>query len=856
MCLGIPGRVVEIVPGYADQLALVDVVGARRRINVGMLDAPPAVGAWVLIHMGFAVEVIDAAKAEEAMTGLELMGQDRSSAPAPEPGRLSPTRVRRRFVVSGLVQGVGFRPFVYVTAAALGLTGSVANTADGVVVEAEGPTDGVRELGRRLRAEAPPLAHVADVTESEMTATGGAGFTIDASSTGGQPRTLASPDVATCDDCLRELRDPANRRHRHPFITCTNCGPRFTIITGLPYDRAATTMAGFAMCPACRAEYDDPADRRFHAQPIACPDCGPTLSLVVPDHRPATGEDALRTARKLLAAGRIVAVKGLGGYHLACDARNPAAVAELRRRKQRGGKPFAVMVADLDVARGLVTLTDDDQRLLTGIRRPILLLPRLAGAQVADAVAPGNPDLGLMLPYTPLHVLLFGLDGDPDGPDALVMTSGNVAGEPIVIDDDEALRRLAPLADAWLTHDRAIRVPCDDSVSRHVDGVELPIRRSRGHAPMPVALPFAIGPTLAVGADLKNTCALGDGRYAWLSQHIGDMDDLSTVDALTRTERHLELLTGVQPQVLVADLHPGYRSTGWARAHADGRPVRLVQHHHAHVAAVMAEHGLGTDEQVIGIAFDGTGFGADGAVWGGEALICDYKSYRRAAHLGYVPLAGGDASVLRPYRMALSHLRAAGVPWRADLAPVGACPPTERDVLARQLATGFGCAPTSSMGRLFDAVASLAGVRHVVDYEAEAAIELEGMSRSADSAPSAGAAYQFGLRTPASGPFVADPAPLIRAVVADVRAGVPAAVIGATFHAAVAVLIADLAELCREQTGLGVVALGGGVFQNALLLADAGRQLTERGFTVLRPHQLPPNDGGIALGQLLIGAAG
>jgi hydrogenase maturation protein HypF len=904
VCLGIPGRVVEIVPGYADQLALVDVIGAERRVNVGMLDAPPRRGDWLLIHMGFALEVIDEERAEQAMAGLELMGRARDDPAtgdrfesdrdqldrlesdrdagdrdagdrdagdrddgvgndegAREPAGAAQDRVRRRFAVSGLVQGVGFRPFAYVTAAELALAGSVTNTPDGVLIEVEGDPEAVREYGRRLRADAPPLAMVARVDELPMPASGGTGFTIAASSTGGASRTLASPDVAVCADCLRELRDPADRRYRHPFITCTNCGPRFTIITDLPYDRAATTMAGFAMCADCRAEYEDPADRRFHAQPIACPQCGPRLELLVrdgtavPGGRSVAAPDALRIARELLAAGRIVAIKGLGGYHLACDARNAAAVAELRRRKRRGGKPFAIMVADGDVARSLVTMTDDEQRLLAGIRRPIVLLPRRGGpgVGVAEEVAPGNPDLGVMLPYTPLHVLLFGLPGDPDGPDALVMTSGNLSGEPIVTGDDEAVDRLGPLVDAWLRHDRGIRVPCDDGVSRHVAGAELPIRRSRGYAPLPLALPFEIGPTLAVGADLKNACAVGDGRYGWLSQHIGDMDDLSTVQALTRTEAHLERLTGVRPELLVADLHPGYRSGDWAREHAAGRPVRRVQHHHAHIASVLAEHGIGRDEQVIGIAFDGTGYGPDGAVWGGEVLVADYKSYRRAAHLGYVPLAGGDASVLRPYRMALAHLFAAGVPWHAGLPPSAACPPTERTVLARQLDTGFGCVPTSSMGRLFDAVASLAGVRQVVEYEAEAAIGLEGLARSAGPAAEH---YTFAVDAVAGGPWIADPGPVIRAVAADVIAGVPAAVVAARFHAAVAGLVTDLADRCRESYGLDVVALGGGVFQNALLVAAVQRGLRERGFTVLRPRLLPPNDGGIALGQLVLGAAG
>lgn len=858
MCLGIPGRVREILPGNAGQLALVDVAGADRRVNLGMLHVAPSPGDWVLIHLGFAVEIIDAVRAARAMAGLELMGSGRAAQPQCCPGgpeaavRLgceAEPPVRRRFTVGGLVQGVGFRPFVHGIAARLALAGEVSNTAAGVVVEVEGDPATVAEFGRRLRADAPPLALVTTVDETDLPAAGGSGFRIAASEPSGAARTLASPDVATCADCLRELRDPDGRRYRHPFITCTNCGPRFTIIDALPYDRASTTMAGFDMCGACRAEYDDPADRRFHAQPIACPGCGPRLELVTAGGTGVRGEDALREARRLLASGAIVAVKGLGGYHLACDARDDAAVRTLRERKRRGGKPFAVMVAGLDTARDLVTFSDAEERLLAGVRRPIVLLPRRPGPRVAAAVAPDHTELGVMLPYTPLHALLFGLPGDPPGPDVLVMTSGNLAGEPIAADDADARRRLAPLADAWLRHDRRIRVPCDDSVTRYAAGAELPIRRSRGYAPLPVTVPFELTPALAAGADLKNTCAVGAGRYAWAGQHIGDLDDLAGLDALTAGAQHLERLTGVRPELLVADLHPGYHATAWAVAHAAGRPVRRVQHHHAHIAAVLAEHGAGPDEQVIGFAFDGTGYGTDGAIWGGEVLIAGYRGFRRAAHLGYVPLAGGDASVRRPYRMALSHLRAAGVPWWPELPPVVACPPAERHVLDRQFGTGFGCVPTSSMGRLFDAVAALAGVRQTVDYEAEAAMILEGLAARHGLEPHPG--YAFELR-----PEVADPGPVIRAVAADVRAGVSPAVIAARFHAAVGDLLVRLAERCREQTGLDVVALGGGVFQNALLLAAAEQDLAERGFRVLRPRLLPPNDGGIAIGQLVVGASG
>ena len=789
-------------------------------------------------------------------------------------------RRRRRFEVFGVVQGVGFRPFVYVTASELALGGFVGNSSAGVVIEVEGSPAGVEEFGRRLLTNAPPLAVIGRILQSEAPLRGGTGFTIDESSrASAESRTLASPDVATCTDCLREMRDPRNRRYRHPFITCTNCGPRFTIILDLPYDRAETTMAAFAMCQACRREYEDPADRRFHAQPIACPDCGPVLELVSKEIGIVSrGADAITEARTALAGGAILAVKGLGGYHLACDARNTGAVAELRRRKNRGGKPFAVMVADLDVARALVTFTAREEELLSGVRRPIVLLPHRdsdPARKIAAAVAPGNPSLGILLPYTPLHALLFGLDGDaPDAslPDALVMTSGNASGEPIVTDDAEALIKLSPFVDAWLRHDRRIHVPCDDSVTRIVAGAELPVRRSRGYAPHPIALPFEVAPMLAAGADLKNTCALAKGRYAWLSQHIGDMDDLSTLEALTRAERHLELLTGVAPEQLVADQHPGYRSGLWARNTANGRAIRGVQHHHAHIASVMGEHGLGPDEKVIGFAFDGTGFGSDGAAWGGEVLVATYKSFRRAAHLGYVPLAGGDASVLRPYRMALAHLRSAGVPWDDDLPPLRACPVVERDLLAHQFTTGFGCVPTSSMGRLFDAVASLAGVRQTIDYEAEAAVELECLAGDAPplrldrTSPAVtdpthptypeNPEYRFDLRHGATDePIVADPGTVIREIASDVLAGVPARRIARGFHDGVTTLIVDLAQACREQTGLALIALGGGVFQNALLVEAAEAALSNKGFTVLLPRALPAGDGGIALGQILVGAS-
>jgi len=758
------------------------------------------------------------------------------------------TRRRLCITVRGVVQGVGFRPFVYTTAAALGLAGSVRNDSSGAIIEVEGTDDDIGEFLHRLRHQAPPLAIIDSVDGQDVPRVGGTGFVIADTSRSGGGRTLASPDVAMCAECAAELRNPADRRFRHPFINCTNCGPRFTIITSLPYDRPTTTMAAFDMCPRCAREYADPADRRFHAQPICCPDCGPTLRYRRPGAEVLAGEPALTSARALLRSGGVLAVKGLGGYHLACDARNAAAVAELRTRKRRGDKPFAVMVPDLDTARKIAIVDDAAARVLCGAQRPIVLLPRLPATGIADTVAPRNPDLGIMLAYTPLHVLLFGMPGDAPGPQVLVMTSGNLGGEPICFADEDALERLSGLADGWLMHNRDILVPCDDSVVRLLDGAELPIRRSRGYAPLPVALPVAVPPTLAVGADLKNTMAVAEGKYAWLSQHIGDMDDIATLSAFDAAQRHLRALTGVSPTVLVADAHPRYRSADWANRNAGERPVRTVQHHHAHIAAVMAEHGCDGSEQVIGFAFDGTGYGSDGAVWGGELLLADYKGYRRLAHLKYVPLAGGDVSVLRPYRMALAHLWAAGIDWDTNLPPVVACPPGERKVLAHQLETGLGCAQTSSMGRLFDAVSALAGVRQVVAYEAQAAIELEGLSRGVDTA---GVQYAFDVQDGA--PVIIDPAPVLHAIVSDRRQGVAAEVVGARFHIAVAVLIVRLAERARETTAARTIALSGGVFQNTLLLQQAHNLLRGRGFSVITHRRVPPNDGGIALGQLLVG---
>ncbi|MDN3058153.1 MULTISPECIES: carbamoyltransferase HypF [Streptomyces] len=747
-----------------------------------------------------------------------------------------PLPVRRLVAVGGVVQGVGFRPFVHALATELGLSGQVANGPDGARIEIEGGSEAVAAFCHRLTADAPALADIVSVATSELLPTGGTGFAIVPTTTG-DGRTLVPPDAATCDACLTELTDPADRRHRHPFITCTDCGPRFTITTAMPYDRATTTMAAFPMCPDCAAEYTDPSDRRFHAQPIACWACGPRLRLTGTVRR--TGGAALAEARRMLAAGAIVAVKGIGGYHLVCDAAAPRAVGELRRRKARGDKPFAVMIPDPGTAARLGHLGPAERRLLTGRARPIVLLRRRSPSPLAPQVCPGSPDIGVLLPYTPLHRLLFGLPGDPPGPHILVVTSGNLSGEPLVTDDREGLRRLDGLADAWLWHDRPIAVACDDSVVRvRNDGSTLPIRRSRGFAPARIRLPVAVRPVLAVGGDMKNTLCLAEGDAAWLSAHVGDLNSPSARRAFARAENHLRELTRVEPVRVAADRHPGYRSARWARR--DGRPLTLVQHHHAHIASAMAEHQL--DEPVLGIAFDGTGYGDDGAVWGGEVLLADYAGYRRLAHLSYVPLPGGDAAVRHPYRMALAHLRAAGVAWSPDLPCVAACPPGELRLLEAQLARGVACVPTSSMGRLFDAVSSLVGVCHRAGYEAQAAVELEAAAVAADGVRNG---YAFALE---------DPAPLLGAVVADLRAGTAVPLIAARFHLAVAGAVRAACRKARRSTGVRTVVLTGGVFANALLDGMCSAGLAEDGFTVLGHTVVPPGDGGLALGQAVVAA--
>lgn len=756
-----------------------------------------------------------------------------------------------RLLVRGVVQGVGFRPFVYSLATELGLAGSVGNSTRGVVIDLEGQDVAVAEFVTVLRDRQPPLARIDSVDYEAARPCGRSGFQIVDTDTSVLGRTLAPPDAAICGECLREMADPENRRFRHPFITCTHCGPRFTIITALPYDRVATTMHRFSLCAVCAGEYSNPADRRFHAQPIACPDCGPVLSFIGPGDRTVSGESAIIRARELLRSGKILAVKGIGGYHLACDARNESAVRELRLRKHRESKPVAVMVRDVATAREIAIASRADVQALTGSARPIVLLEQGPGYNLAPSVAPGIPDIGIMLAYNPVHYLLLGLDGDLPGPQILVMTSANIGGEPILFKDSDA-ERVCDLADGVLTHNRRIEAPCDDSVLRVVDGSPMLLRRSRGYAPLPIPLPAKISPILAVGADLKNTFCIAEGTKAWLSQHIGDMGDVAVLDGFTHAEAHFESLTGVTPSIVVCDEHPRYLSSTWARRHAGHRRIRTVSHPHAHCAAVMGENGRDGSEPVIGIAFDGTGYGTDGAIWGGEMLLATYKGFRRLAHLGYVSLPGGDAGIEHPYRMALSHLRSAGIAWDRDLPPVDACPPRERSVLRHQLETGFGCSDTSSVGRLFDAVSALVGVRQSVHYEAQAAIELEGLSRGITCS---GDYYVFGEHEDDCGTWIADPGPVIRGVVEDMRDGISAGVIGARFHEGVARLVVTWARAARTAVGIDDVALTGGVFQNPLLLSRSRILLRESGFRVMTHHELPPNDGGLAYGQVLVGSS-
>lgn len=748
-----------------------------------------------------------------------------------------PAIVRKALHIEGIVQGVGFRPFVYQSAQRLNLAGWVLNDSQGVTVEVEGEAADLDEFCRVLREEHPPLASLSRFDAVDLPVQGTSGFLIRHSDTEAAKTAQISPDTFVCPDCLAELFDPRDRRYRYPFINCTNCGPRYTIVTGIPYDRPKTTMAVFPMCPACRAEYEDPASRRFHAQPNACPDCGPRLSLVDREGRALPGEP-LAGAIAALREGRIVAIKGLGGYHLAVDAGNDAAVAELRRRKARDEKPFALMAADLAQVRTIACCDEQEARLLSGVERPIVLLEQRPDHGLSPLVAPRNRYFGVMLPYTPLHHLL------QEHFTALVMTSGNLSDEPIAFSDAEARTRLGEIADCFLMHDREIYIRADDSIARVMAGQALLLRRSRGFVPRAVRLPAAHPVVLAVGAELKNTFCLTQDDRAYLSQHIGDLKNAEVLDSLAGGVAHFSALLDLQPRIVAHDLHPDYLSTHFAESLPDIERV-AVQHHHAHLASCLAEHGCA--EPAIGVIFDGIGYGADGTVWGGEFLVGDFSGYRRLGSLLPVRMPGGDAATREPLRMALSWLSASFGDELPQLELLRRIPDGDLALYRQMLARGLNSPWTSSCGRLFDAVAALVGVRERVSYEGQAALELEMQSEAG------GDAYPYALLD-TDGLLQLDVRPLIRAIVADLQGQVPAAVIGGRFHRSLAFGALAVCQQLRRRQGLSRVVLSGGVFQNRLLTETLSDLLSADRFEVLRHSLVPPNDGGIALGQAVIAA--
>lgn len=774
-----------------------------------------------------------------------------------------------RVHITGIVQGVGFRPFVYNLATRLNLKGWVKNTSAGVDIEVDGERETLEAFLEALRREAPPLARMDHLTASFGPANGFRSFDIihsEAIPAAFQP---ISPDVAICEDCLRELFDPADRRYRYPFINCTNCGPRFTIIQDIPYDRPKTTMAAFPMCPDCEKEYTDPTDRRFHAQPVACPVCGPQVWLerlnVSTFQRSAENDQAILETQRMLAEGRIVAIKGLGGFHLACDATNSDTVKELRNRKLRVDKPFALMMPDLETIERHCFVSQAERELLLSPARPIVLLNRRPDSTIAREVAPGQNTLGVMLPYTPLHYLLFADDCSPIT--ALVMTSGNLSEEPIATDNDEARRRLSSLADAFLMHNRDIHVRCDDSVVRvfsdqlsvisqkehatrntqHGTRNIYPLRRSRGYAPFPVKLSFEAPQLLAAGSELKNTFCITNKHYAFLSHHIGDMENYETLKSFEQGIEHFERLFRVKPAAIACDLHPNYLATRYAqeRAQRENLPLFKVQHHHAHIAACMADHGLDGSRPVIGLAFDGTGYGDDGAIWGGEILLADYRRYQRIGHLEYFPLPGGDAAIKKPARTALALLWSLGLDWDERLAPVTEFCAEDRTLLRSQLEKKINTPQTSSLGRLFDAAAALAGVRQAVNYEAQAAIEFEALADEAEAGAYPFTWEQAEVRVRSA----------VEALVADVLAGVPLPKISARFHNGLAEVCRTACLEARERFGINEVALSGGVWQNLTLLRRVLSLLDEAGLTIYIHHQVPTNDGGLSLGQAIIAAS-
>ncbi len=752
--------------------------------------------------------------------------------------------VRRQIEVSGIVQGVGFRPYVYRLATGHHLAGSIRNTPAGVSIEIQGPVETIEDFVARLPREAPPLARITSVAVREVPCNRDHEFRILGSRSGEAVRTLISPDVAVCSDCLRELFDPSDRRHRYPFINCTNCGPRFTIVRDIPYDRPRTSMAVFPMCPACQAEYDHPLNRRFHAQPNACWTCGPRVELWDRSGQRIDCRDPIAEAVAGLDAGLVVAVKGLGGFHLAVDATKPAAVALLRQRKRRVGKPFAIMVPSVEAAQQLCAVDSTASAALESVQRPIVVLPRKHPSPVAEEVAPCNRYLGIFLPYTPLHHLLLA-EGSFT---ALVMTSGNLSDEPIAIDNREAIARLHGLADYFLVHNRDILLRCDDSVVRIASGKTRQLRRSRGFVPVPVFLKEEQPPVLAVGGELKNTICLTKGKHAFLSQHIGDLENVESYKFFAEAVEHLETILEIQPEIVAYDLHPDYFSTRWA-LEQQGVHLVGVQHHHAHIASCMAENHL--DGSVIGFALDGTGYGTDGCIWGGEVLIAGYENFERAAHLEYIPLPGGSAAIREPWRMAVSYLAhhfgrdflGLSIPFVRQIDR------QKTETLLRMIEHKVNSPLTSSCGRLFDAVAALIGIRQQVSYEAQAAIELEMAITPSDD----NAAYPLGL-IPDGEHWLIATRPLFEALLNDLSTDVPAGSISRRFHNGLVEALVQIANLLRKQTGLDRVCLSGGTFHNVYLSQRLESRLSAAEFEVFPHAEVPAGDGGLSLGQALVAA--
>ncbi len=754
-----------------------------------------------------------------------------------------PARAARLLHVSGVVQGVGFRPFVHRLAVRHGLAGWVRNSSGDVEIEVEGPPAALDEFIEALRVAAPPLARVAQVRADRCPPTGRDAFAILPSAPAPDRRQPVPPDTALCAACEAELFDPANRRYRYPFITCTDCGPRFTVVEAMPYDRERTSMRAFTQCPTCAREYRTPGERRYHSETNSCPACGPRVRYLGGPAPECWDGDALAAAADLIRRGGILAARGLGGFHLAADATSEAAVERLRLRKRRDEKPFAVMVRSLEQAEVLAELGEADRRLLGAPERPVVVLHRRTDAGLAAAVAPGLDSVGLMLAYTPLHHLLLDLAGRP-----LVMTSGNLSEEPIAIGNDEALARLGGVADGFLLHDREIIARCDDSVVRPAGDAVVLLRRARGYAPLPLRLPVpARRPLVAVGAHLKSTFTLVHGHAAYLSPHLGDLETLETLESFRTTLVRYRELFRIEPEVAARDLHPGYLSTRIAEELGVER-VETVQHHHAHIAAVMAEHGM--TGPVIGVAYDGTGYGDDGHVWGAEILWCDLTGYRRLAQLRYAPLPGGDAAARAPWRAALGMLSTQPSVAPAFRLAFQGVPAAERRLAERQLEVGLNAPLASSMGRLFDAAAAVLGVRRLNRYEGQAAMELESLAGRRTARE-----YRCHILDGADGGWQLDPIPLLVELGERRQSGEPVADLAADFHASVARATAELVERAVEATGVSVVALGGGVFQNVRLSLSVRERLADAGLRVLVPRLLGPNDGAVSFGQAAVAAA-